>query len=44
MTGKMDHFGILRLDQDGVAINEGRLEGTAKWKAEFGVGGNSPLL
>ena len=44
MARKMNHFGISRLDEDGVAINEGGLEGTAEGKAEFGVGGNNPLL
>ena len=44
MARKMNHFGISRLDEDGVAINEGGLEGTAEGEAEFCIRGNYPLL
>ena len=41
---KVNHLSISRLDRDGVAANEGGLEGAAEGEAEFGIGGYCPFL
>ena len=44
MVRKVDHLSIPRLDRDGIAVNEGGLEGASEGEAEFGVRGNCPLF
>ena len=41
---KVNHLSIPRLDRDGIAVNEGGLEGASEGEAEFGIRGYCPLL